>query len=1439
MKSFLSSLFSFLILFQSLFPSVFAQSQAVENYSDFQQESSSTSGDFFENPQHEESLGLEQDLDWLITNGWQSGQVLDSNFNSGVNTLNSYLNWGFEFWEWQDRQLLLQEAQMQRFDLLSNENEESNYLMISEVYFDGTDEWIEIYNDSESTFLWNFSLSGAKASTVNILNISIPSKTAIILGDNMSMVPDQSLILRSWLTLNLVDTSAIHVKLIFSWQIIDTFYVDTGSVLAIDNQKRSFQRFIDTKNITVSQVAQNYNISTWFIANPVIVYLENTWNDGSLDNMIPNLKITEIYFDGDDNRFEVTNLWLSGFSGNLNLSWNLNFGFSTNIPSWVSKVFANSIYSMFQTGTNIQTIPNPINFDTGEINLDLIRSGQILDNFFAHQTQVQHYYSAETSFEKIGEWNNWKTTVIGLNLDRIYNTNRWISANPTKYFTTWENLIDVTKSRELPVQDADLPINCADFREDSTLYISETHYWTGIYPSYVELNIIDEITDYYPQIKLSGSALSQEVTFNTNDMKINTKVLLTNSDTRYNEWRESKSNSNFALNNSWRLIVYGKVTSTTWYILDIIYLNWWVPGKSLYMWTKSIQCAGVFDYQDKFSPWLNIWQSQFIQITPEPVVQYINVWWWWGFCPESKWFDTSDAVNGDLQISSIKYHWDLQILKLKNKTSSDINLRDYQIQWFDGEIRSVKWNTLFAKQNMAFVWNYGFPTKTDHCVNILKEWRVVDRYCRNSLSKATSQDEENIKNQLEFWIDDDTDLDMDDELEEEILTWKIDVLKNIKIRYIDYDPPWADGDNESITLVLLTWTQVNLAEHTLQYIKDGKTTNNKLTGILTFGNQQIFKGNYTLPNSTQDKNPVVVNLLDPNKNIVDTYIYNPNKIKEIPNGQYKVLSIIDGDTIKISYLDQEFNIRLAWIDAPESSALRCGKVECFGKESKEYLQSLLQNQTIFFESEQKDDFDRFVWYVFLNWENINERVVKNWYAWEYSYKGKTYKHQSSFKSAQTFAKNNLLWLRWSPCMWKRLCPVEETKINEDYEFTIDHIFYDPEWADTWKEEITITMHKWFAVQFSEWFYLMVNNTKKSLKIYGWISPEETKTLKWNFGFPNTKATTISLMHEDIVFATYSYDPQKEKLLEKESENMSGVDIKITALIPNPKWKDSLGESVRLLYTFDPSIILSVSEDSMYTGIEDFKTIDSSPSFHSESEWLLESEWHELNLASGFYLKIGNTKKKLNWVLVPNQETLITWNFSLPNKAACIEVWYKNIIFDKFCYTHPKEWQKFSVSNEIFESILDEDFTILRDSKLQNIWNQVCLTYWSEKFYCKNMPYSKLSTQRLNQNRLYKEYFDVFEDYLKNQRKVMYYNSDIKNYFNLLNQIEKAISDWKSTFELDGIVYKTNEFKKMYESKYPSNASHTIKKKLEDIVPSPFIQKYEKLRKEYIEYLMTH
>ncbi|MCK9466834.1 MAG: thermonuclease family protein [Candidatus Absconditabacterales bacterium] len=1469
MKKILSVLLSILLLFQSFFYSTFVLGDNIESHNKPPEESSNTIDDFFENEETLENIEQDEDFLQMVGETGQSGQVLDSNLDLDDDLENLDLNGENSIDEGQDEQ----DWSLDK-DIL-DENLEENTIDQESSVFDDQSGFVEddiLDEDILDEHTLDEDLDENILDEEGLDPLFAPFAIEGELDDDIifdvSFDSGKNFIPTGWTTKGLgADYTAVAVprlKLDDSGDRIKSpsFYLTknaeanirvkangspfSGKAILKDQDENIVFEFTDFEanketNIifevpeTTTQIKLEYEKTSGNlgVGSFKLEYVnENSGPDPVINS--PKLKITEIYFDGEENWFEITNLADSPFSGELTLSGNLDFSFFAEIPSGVSKVFANSLYTMFQTGTNIEFIPNTISFEDEEINLDLIRSGQVLDNFFVHSSYVDYYQEYETSFEKVGQGNSWTTTVVGFSFDRYYNTNRGISANPTKYFTSGENLIDVSLDKypyipdpEDPEDDLNIPIDCDDFYADWILDISEVYYGTGIYPSYVELNISDNVKSYYSQIRLGGSALNQELTFNSNKLKADKRFLITDSDTWYYEGWESLYNPDFSLNSSGWLIVYGKDGSDL-EVLDIVYLNGGTPGNSLYMGSNFINCAGVFDYTDKFSPGLTIGQSQFIQITPDPIIQYIKINNGGGFCPQAEGFqfNTSELVNGDIQISAVKHYGNFQILKLKNKINSDINLGDYKVQGFDGEIKSIKGRTLFAKQTMSFVGNYGFPTKTDHCLNLIKDGNIIDRYCRNSMSKATEQDEENIKNQLDFRIDNQLDgEEFEEDLEEENLTGDIVPLKNIKIKHIDYDPPGSDKDNETITLLLLTGTQIDLSQYTLQYIKDGKSTNKKLKGILTFGAEQVFKGDYTLPNSTQDKNPVIVHLLDPDKKIVDTYIYNPNKIKEIPDGEYKVVSVTDGDTIKISYLEQEFNLRFAGIDAPESSALRCGRVECFGPEAKEYLNSLLANKTISFQQEEKDDFDRFVGYIFLDGENINEKLVKNGYAREYSHKGKKYKYQSLFQSAQKYAQENGLGLRGSPCLGQRLCPVEETKVLDDYEFTIDYVLYDPEGADTGKEEITLTMHQGFPIQFSEGFYLMVNTTKKSLKNYGGISPNETKTLKGTFGFPNTKATIISLMHEDTVFATYTYDPEKDKILEKEENQMTGVDIKITAVIPNPKGKDSLGESVWFLYTLDLSLISDTKENSGKDG-----------QIQNEIEEN-EKKSQNIDLSDGFYLKIGNTKKKLAGTLVPDQEALVTGNFSLPNKAACVELGYKDIIFDKFCYPHPIEGQKFSISNGILEAIIDEDFSILKTAKLQNIGNQVCLTYAGQKFYCKNMPYSKLSTKRLKQNQLYKEYFDVFENYLKNNWKVMYYNSEIKNYFDLLNKIEKAISDGRSTIELDGLIYNTNEFGAMYESQYPSTVSNSLNQKIEEFFPPPIIQKYRDLKQEYLEYLI--
>lgn len=149
---------------------------------------------------------------------------------------------------------------------------------------------------------------------------------------------------------------------------------------------------------------------------------------------------------------------------------------------------------------------------------------------------------------------------------------------------------------------------------------------------------------------------------------------------------------------------------------------------------------------------------------------------------------------------------------------------------------------------------------------------------------------------------------------------------------------------------------------------------------------------------------------------IDNYILNKlNLDNDIINNEFKVLKIIDWDTIIINYFWKRENIRFIWIDAPENSKIRKGFIECYWKESKDYLYNLLNNKKIKLEFDEtqwkRDKYDRLLAYVILNWENINNLIIKNGFAFEYTY-NKPYKYLDLFKKSQEEAKKNKIWI-WS------------------------------------------------------------------------------------------------------------------------------------------------------------------------------------------------------------------------------------------------------------------------------------------------------------------------------------------------------------------------------------------------------------------------------------------
>ena len=141
--------------------------------------------------------------------------------------------------------------------------------------------------------------------------------------------------------------------------------------------------------------------------------------------------------------------------------------------------------------------------------------------------------------------------------------------------------------------------------------------------------------------------------------------------------------------------------------------------------------------------------------------------------------------------------------------------------------------------------------------------------------------------------------------------------------------------------------------------------------------------------------------------------------------KYKIDYVIDWDTIKI--IDEKWashSVRMIGLDSPESYATRFWYTECFWKEAGEHLNELLNDVNeveLEFDITQweSDKYDRLLAYVFVNWVNINQKMIADWYWWEYTY-NLPYKYQIQFKDAQKMAEQNNLWL-WNEkaCNWER------------------------------------------------------------------------------------------------------------------------------------------------------------------------------------------------------------------------------------------------------------------------------------------------------------------------------------------------------------------------------------------------------------------------------------
>lgn len=150
---------------------------------------------------------------------------------------------------------------------------------------------------------------------------------------------------------------------------------------------------------------------------------------------------------------------------------------------------------------------------------------------------------------------------------------------------------------------------------------------------------------------------------------------------------------------------------------------------------------------------------------------------------------------------------------------------------------------------------------------------------------------------------------------------------------------------------------------------------------------------------------------------------------------YKVISVTDGDTIRVEIGERIEKVRLIGINAPElHDKNKNGKAQCFSYKALNKAKKLLLNQEIQLVKDKKvgdrDKYDRLLRYVFLkNGKNFNEIMVKEGYAYEYTY-NRFYKYTDEFRELQNEAMQNGKGL-WNAATCNGKKYVEES----------DHIYY--------------------------------------------------------------------------------------------------------------------------------------------------------------------------------------------------------------------------------------------------------------------------------------------------------------------------------------------------------------------------------------------------------------
>lgn len=158
--------------------------------------------------------------------------------------------------------------------------------------------------------------------------------------------------------------------------------------------------------------------------------------------------------------------------------------------------------------------------------------------------------------------------------------------------------------------------------------------------------------------------------------------------------------------------------------------------------------------------------------------------------------------------------------------------------------------------------------------------------------------------------------------------------------------------------------------------------------------------------------------------LLNTYVQTQNKSvynsqQEISQNKvvYRVIKVVDGDTVDVASGTSTMRIRLIGINAPESVDPRRNP-ECYGKEASNILSTFLSDREVSIIRDSttgnKDVYNRELAYIVdENNVDVGEYMIEHGAAREYTYKGVHYDKRNTYIETQKRAKQMMqgLWNR--------------------------------------------------------------------------------------------------------------------------------------------------------------------------------------------------------------------------------------------------------------------------------------------------------------------------------------------------------------------------------------------------------------------------------------------